>query len=176
MSLWTSWYSVTCVYSHTHALHTHTYTHTESNADHQTVLDNASKMLRKEHNITSTTLQVEHHDDLMEECGTCQETDKTNFCWPLWWPQNMFTLGNPRCSFLCWIACPCLHTHVCVYTQLPLVLFFITLYYTLHWNWEKDLEHANTHTHTCYHTMTIHDIVCWHNGELSWLHITFKLG
>ena len=59
----------------------------ESTANHQTVLNEASQMLKERYNITSTTLQVEDYHDLMEECGACQETDKTDFCdftcWPL---------------------------------------------------------------------------------------------
>ena len=54
----------------------------EGDANHQDVLNEASKMLRRKHHIVSCTLQVEKHDDRMEDCDTCQETNKSKFCWP----------------------------------------------------------------------------------------------
>ena len=44
---------------------------TESDAVHQSVLNQASQMLKAKYNITVTTLQVEDYHDLMEKCETC---------------------------------------------------------------------------------------------------------
>ena len=49
----------------------------------QEVLDKASKMLKDNHNIVHSTLQVEDHHDLMDDCDACQLTKpKSKFCWP----------------------------------------------------------------------------------------------
>ena len=40
--------------------------HIEANANHQDVLNEASVMLRREHNIIYTTLQVENHDHMQD--------------------------------------------------------------------------------------------------------------
>ena len=52
--------------------------HIEANANHQDVLNDASVMLRREHNIIYTTLQVENHDHRMEDRNFCQETNRSS--------------------------------------------------------------------------------------------------
>ena len=56
----------------------------ETGVNAQEVLNKASKMLKDKHNIVHTTLQVEDHHDLMDDCGTCQQTkpnSKSKLCW-----------------------------------------------------------------------------------------------
>ena len=56
---------------------------TESDAVHQSVLNQASQMLKAKYNITVTTLQVEDYHDLMEKCETCldkESVDRRNLC------------------------------------------------------------------------------------------------
>ena len=78
---------------HAHSLHIWSLTTTrtalaahlavEPGANIQDVLNQASKMLKDKHNIVHNTLQVEEYHDLMDDCGTCQETNKRSFWWPL---------------------------------------------------------------------------------------------
>ena len=49
----------------------------------QQVLEKASKMLKENHNIIHSTLQVEEYHELMNDCGTCQEVKKKSMCWPI---------------------------------------------------------------------------------------------
>ncbi|XP_064396807.1 probable proton-coupled zinc antiporter SLC30A4 [Halichondria panicea] len=55
----------------------------ETGVNAQEVLDKASKMLKDKHNIVHTTLQVEDHHNLMDDCGTCQQQTKpkSKLCW-----------------------------------------------------------------------------------------------
>ncbi len=40
------------------------------------VLSCANQLLREEHHITKTTLQVESYQQIMDECGPCQEPER----------------------------------------------------------------------------------------------------
>ena len=49
----------------------------EANSDE--VLNKANAMLQSKHSITQSTLQVEGYQQVMGECGTCQEPQRTSF-------------------------------------------------------------------------------------------------
>lgn len=50
---------------------------TEPGANSDGVLARASKMLKEQHQIMQTTLQVEGYQEVMDDCHTCQEAERT---------------------------------------------------------------------------------------------------
>ncbi len=46
----------------------------------QKILDKAIGMLKENHDILYTTLQVEDYNELMNNCDVCQERKKQSFC------------------------------------------------------------------------------------------------
>ena len=53
------------------------HTPSEPGVNGDEVLSRANLLLKEEHSITQTTLQVEGYQQVMDECGPCQEPERT---------------------------------------------------------------------------------------------------
>ena len=55
----------------------------EQDADSDEVLSEASNLLKQQHHITQTTLQLEGHQGVMDDCTDCQESERTGVLYNL---------------------------------------------------------------------------------------------